>query len=149
MRCTRCAREAIPPRKLCPACLEDRKTYWKKHKNRLRKIVNARYAGLTTEKRMWIAAKCRALRGGLPFSITPADIHIPEFCPVFGTRMERAKGKATDVSPSLDKIIPELGYVAGNVWVISHRANRLKHDATLTELETLVTALRNLFHGRN
>jgi len=35
-----------------------------------------------------------------------------------------------------------MGYVKGNVWVISHRANRIKNDATLLELEKLVTALK-------
>ena len=31
-------------------------------------------------------------------------------------------------SPSLDKIIPELGYVKGNVRVISFKANKYKND---------------------
>ena len=36
-------------------------------------------------------------------------------------------------SPSLDRIVPELGYVKGNIRVISNRANHLKSDATLEE----------------
>lgn len=38
-------------------------------------------------------------------------------------------------SPSIDKVIPELGYVRGNVWVISNKANRIKNNATLEELK--------------
>ena len=36
--------------------------------------------------------------------------------------------------PSLDRIIPELGYVKGNVVFISMRANSIKQDATEQEL---------------
>lgn len=146
-KCTHCSREAIPPRKLCPACLQDRKTYWKNNRGRFVALRKDEYQRMSQEFRMYRAARCRALRDGVPFSITPQDIIIPEFCPVFGFRLERAKGKATSASPSLDKIVPSLGYVRGNVWVISNRANTLKHDATVEELETLVVALRNLQHG--
>jgi hypothetical protein len=37
-------------------------------------------------------------------------------------------------SPSLDQLIARNGYVRGNVWVISHRANTLKSNATSEEL---------------
>ncbi len=33
-------------------------------------------------------------------------------------------------SPSVDKLIPALGYVKGNVAVISRRANQIKSDCT-------------------
>jgi hypothetical protein len=38
-----------------------------------------------------------------------------------------------DTSPSLDKINPELGYVPGNVAIISYRANRIKNNGTAEE----------------
>jgi hypothetical protein len=37
-------------------------------------------------------------------------------------------------SPSLDRIVPEVGYIDGNVRVISDRANRLKSNRTLVQL---------------
>ena len=43
-------------------------------------------------------------------------------------------GKIGDTSPTLDKIIPERGYVKGNVQVISHKANSMKRNASLDEL---------------
>lgn len=57
---------------------------------------------------------------------------IPEFCPVLGMKLEcnAGTGHAKQNSPSLDKVIPELGYVKGNVQVISYLANVMKHDAT-------------------
>ena len=80
-------------------------------------------------------AKKRALAGGLPFKLTPADAEIPDTCPVFGQPLRRKSGKGPSAwSPSLDKIIPANGYVPGNVMVMSHKANVMKNDATPEEL---------------
>jgi hypothetical protein len=78
------------------------------------------------------SAKCRAKKFGLPFSITLADVVVPQYCPVLGTPLNFSGGQET--IPSLDKMIPVKGYVPGNVYVISLRANRLKNDATLREI---------------
>jgi hypothetical protein len=88
------------------------------------------------------AARERAKENGYACTITTADIVIPEFCPLLGIRLERKQGGNVQASsPSLDKIKPKLGYVPGNVWVISHRANSLKGNATLQELQTLTANL--------
>jgi hypothetical protein len=79
------------------------------------------------------SAKRRAKRKGVPFSITLSDIHIPNTCPVLGIAMNIAEGYVKDSSPSIDKVFPWLGYVPGNVEIISHRANRLKSDGTAEE----------------
>lgn len=44
-------------------------------------------------------------------------------------------------SAHLDRIIPELGYIKGNVQWISGRANRIKYDASLDELRAIVAWL--------
>jgi hypothetical protein len=88
------------------------------------------------------AAKQRARRGGLPFDIDVTDIIVPERCPLLGLRLVPFGGKRTDATPSLDRIESVRGYVKGNIWVISWRANRLKNDATLEELEAIVRGLR-------
>lgn len=63
------------------------------------------------------------------FTITPADIEAvyPKDgkCPVLGIDL---------TTPSLDKIIPALGYVPGNIAVISMKANMLKGDETDPEV---------------
>ena len=51
-------------------------------------------------------------------------------CPVFGTPFERGKGQPINTSPNVDRIEPELGYVIGNVQILSHLANKIKSDAT-------------------
>ena len=40
----------------------------------------------------------------------------------------------TDNSPSLDRIVPELGYIPSNVVVISYKANAIKRNATPQEI---------------
>ena len=91
------------------------------------------------------SAKRRALSQGIPFDIDYTDISIPEYCPLLGIKLNKhiGEGKLHDNSPSLDKIIPELGYTKGNVWIISNKANRMKSNATIEELELLVRNLRD------
>ena len=87
-------------------------------------------------------AKGRAKKLGLEFNLTIEDIIIPEFCPVLGIKLKQSFGNLSDASPSLDRIVPELGYVKGNVKVISNRANTIKNNATLSELEKIAEYVR-------
>jgi predicted transcriptional regulator len=80
------------------------------------------------------SAKQRAKTKNLPIDITLEDIIIPEYCPILKIKLECSKGNASKNSPSLDKIIPELGYVKGNIQVISNLANTMKWDANFKEL---------------
>jgi hypothetical protein len=79
-------------------------------------------------------AKQRAKRYGREFTITEADIVIPELCPVLGIELERGAGKPSGSSPCLDRIDNSAGYVPGNVHVISQRANARKHSYTVRQL---------------
>ena len=94
--------------------------------------------------------KYRAKQSGLFFNLTKDDVVIPEFCPVLGIKLrqmlidEEPKKGYHPKAPSLDRIIPELGYVKGNVRVISARANLLKNDATISELELVLQDLTRL-----
>lgn len=94
-----------------------------------------------------LAAKKRAKEVGVDFNLTEEDIKFPKICPALGipVKLEQIDGprKRTNNTPSLDRIIPELGYVKGNVEMISWRANRLKNDATLFELEMLLRYMRD------
>lgn len=86
---------------------------------------------------LWLA-KERAVQQGVPFSLRYEDIQVPEFCPVLGIRLERARGASTDSSPSIDRLVPSLGYVPGNVMVISQKANRIKSVGTVEDLLAIV-----------
>lgn len=88
-------------------------------------------------------AKARAEEKQVPFELD--SIECPDVCPVLGTPLiyaRRGLRAAFDDSPSIDRIVPELGYVEGNVCVISHRANRIKSDATVKELERVLEYVR-------
>lgn len=88
------------------------------------------------EQCMLSAARNRARKKGIPFNITVEDIVIPETCPILGITLTRNLGQhgGTFSSASLDKIVPELGYVKGNVQVISSLANNMKSNATKEHL---------------
>lgn len=90
---------------------------------------------------MVLNARSRARRKGIDFEITSDDFIIPTECPVLGIPME-SREKRHDGSPTLDRVDNRLGYVKGNVVVISWRANRIKSDATLEELERIVAFIK-------
>lgn len=94
---------------------------------------------LDPQVELWYSAKRRAQDLSLPFSIEIEDIAIPDYCPVLGIKLCRGDGHIAETSPTLDRIIPELGYVPGNIAVISNRANRLKSDASINELEKILS----------
>ena len=87
-------------------------------------------------KRFFWGLQASAKRRGIPFDLTFEDVAYPDHCPILGIPLFRNIGKngPTANSPSIDKIDPKLGYVKGNIQVISHRANVMKQDASAEEL---------------
>lgn len=74
----------------------------------------------------------------MPFNIEESDIVIPKCCPILCTALilnKNYKYSNPEHTPSLDKINPKLGYVKGNVQVISFKANTMKNSATIEELK--------------
>jgi hypothetical protein len=88
------------------------------------------------EKTILQGAKGRAKKHGIEFNLETSDIIIPKVCPILNIPLQRAVGKGCklDNSPSLDRIDPTKGYVKGNVWVISQKANAMKSNASKEEL---------------
>lgn len=92
-------------------------------------------------KKLLNSAKTRAEKKGIPFSLQESDIKIPKFCPVLNIPIYTSKLNS-DNSPSLDRFDNKLGYVPSNVNVISTRANRIKNDSNLDEIEKLYFFLK-------
>jgi hypothetical protein len=118
----------------CKSCVKE---YNKKHVAENAEYYQAerkrkRHANLAWY--LFLECRTRAKRNGVEFDLSPADIVIPEHCPVFGFVLKPAEGKLRDSSPSVDRINTERGYVRGNVQVISYKANRMKTNATGPEL---------------
>lgn len=122
------------------------KTYRKRFPEKQR-AANKRYRLKHYEHTMWNAAKSRARNKSIEFSILESDIVIPNFCPILGLKLEIADYRNEDNSPSLDRINPKLGYIKSNIQVISHKANRMKNDATFKELELLYLYWREQENG--
>jgi len=81
--------------------------------------------------------KGRCKRDGIVFDLSEEDFKsLPTHCPVFNTPLERNLGKRkwSRYALSVDKIQPNLGYVTGNVQILSRLANNMKSDATPEEL---------------
>jgi hypothetical protein len=115
---------------------------WEKDNPERCKFLGSRWRSENPLKYIYNATKNRAKKLGIPFNIDLSDVSVPAVCPVLGISLVRSKGKRTDASPSIDKMVPELGYVKGNVRVISMRANRIKNDGTVEEHEKIVRYMR-------
>lgn len=98
------------------------------------------YAVANPKRVMLSLARQRARGANVPFDLHEDDFEIPTHCPVLGVELRSGRGRRgpTDASPTLDRIVPSLGYVPGNVIVVSWRANRLKSDGTMDELVKVV-----------
>jgi hypothetical protein len=81
-------------------------------------------------------ARKRAKKAGIPFSLKQDDVVWNTRCPILGTCLDysRVGQRMWDFLPenipSLDRILPKLGYVPGNVAVISLKANTIKNNGT-------------------
>lgn len=92
----------------------------------------------------WMCAKSRAKRKNIQFNIEKEDIIIPMFCPILGIKIKNGTYTTDPNMASLDKINNELGYIKGNVRIISFRANQLKLNSTFEEYEKLYLFYKNL-----
>jgi len=85
----------------------------------------------------------RSKRSGVPCTIDLHDVMgvVADTCPLLGLPLVYATGKIHSNSPTLDRKVCELGYTKDNIAVISHRANRIKSDSTVEELQLLLDNL--------
>lgn len=109
------------------------KTYYKVNKNEIlakQKISKRRNKELV----LWRSAKERSAKQGISFTIKVEDIIIPDVCPILKIPLFVQGGKVGPNSPSLDRIIPDKGYIPENIQVISYLANTMKNNATPEQL---------------
>jgi len=101
----------------------------------------------TVEYMLYHAAKGRAKRRKIPFTIERSDVVIPLTCPILGIPIQHHAGRGSlrGDSPSLERLYPSDGYVRGNVIVISHKANRMKGESSPEELIALGEKFRRLY----
>lgn len=89
-----------------------------------------------------LASKKRAKRAGIDHNLDLDYLFsiLPDYCPYLGIKFHwEAKTNCGNRgghprSPSIDRIDSSKGYIKGNVAIVSHRANVIKHNATEQEL---------------
>ena len=88
-------------------------------------------------------AKQRSKKRGVEFSIEAEDLKMPEICPLLGIKLD-SYSEHLDFHPSIDRLDSSKGYVKGNVWIVSHRANRIKSNASAEELIKIGNSLMEI-----
>lgn len=96
------------------------------------------------EKSMFYRAKKRAENKKIEFSICLEDIVIPEKCPILGIDLLKTVTGKKENSPSLDRKDSSVGYTKDNIVVVSNRANRIKSDATVDEIEKIFKYMKGI-----
>jgi hypothetical protein len=125
---------------------ENNANYRREYYQNNKEIFKERRKGKNNRLReMFKAAKYRANNDCLPFDLTIEYMEAiaMDYCPVTGELLDwdlefSEKGKRNPMAPSLDKVIPSLGYTQGNVAIICNQMNTLKSDMTLEQLNQLV-----------
>jgi hypothetical protein len=119
-RCFQCESEARQK----PSVKAAKKAYYREYsqqpENKLRKLQQG--------------AEARNIEFTIDESHLPP---IPSHCPVLGVKFYSKSDNGRDWSPSIDRIDNSKGYVPGNIMWMSHRANTLKSDASLSEMKRL------------
>ena len=158
MKCKRCkVDKALNETGRCQGCDDYIRDYYQKNRNReiaraqkslkkkSRKEQNKYKKKLNRQNPLSVIlqhAKQRAKLKNVPFDITADDIEVPEFCPILGLQLVVNEGHAKDNSMTIDRIVPELGYVKGNVAIISFKANTIKNNASIEDLEKVLLWLK-------
>lgn len=98
----------------------------------------AKYRKDNRVKYLYNLAKRRALKKGQEFTISLFDLpEVNSHCPLLGIKFDNwSPNQGHHIS--IDRIDSSKGYIPGNVWFISHRANMLKNNATVDEMLCLV-----------
>lgn len=91
------------------------------------------WGNMSQTRRMKYSSHGRAKKDGITWSLTLQDIRTiwpkDNCCPIFGTPF--TSGRLQPDSPTIDRVRNDVGYVPGNIAIISLRANIIKsaeHD---------------------
>ena len=153
MICETCEKEFEPTTrqlKFCSKRCQEKCAQRKHYKEHPEKHREKRLkASENWEREAIYRIRSRAKKNGIPFDIDETDIQLVEFCPVLGIKLNKRHGNRGPIgysatAPSVDRLVPSKGYIKGNVRVISARANLLKNDATVDELEKVIRYMKGV-----
>lgn len=124
---------------------KEKQKSWESRNHDYRKKYDLNWRKNNNERLLLYHAKCRAKKYNVKFNLNLDDIVIPLVCPVLGIELKHNVGKgnvSSDNSPSIDRIIPNLGYVKENIRIISCRANTIKNSGTVEEHEKIIKYMK-------
>lgn len=96
-------------------------------------------------KKLINQVRARAKTKGLEFNLELEDIPYAETCPLLGCKLIPGTQHDYEYTHSLDRIDPTKGYIKGNVWVMSKKANSMKNNANKEELLIFAKNVLKLF----
>lgn len=120
----------------------EKRDYHKNYQRELRKTDNEKvkksrnlsYQKTEPALKLFRQAKQRSDRKLIDFNIDVSDIIIPEVCPLLNVPFIIGTNYDYEYTHSIDRIDTTRGYVKGNVWVVSKKANSMKNSGTIQEL---------------
>lgn len=124
-------------RKTCKECRNNnqKKNYYKYKKNN---------PFLARHVKMKASCKQR----NIPYDLD--DIYLEqiwtEYCPISGLKLEwssSSKDRSRENVAELDRFIPELGYIKGNVSWVSRKMNNLKSDGSIKDFEQILDWMKS------
>lgn len=91
-------------------------------------------------------SKYTSKRRNIPFNLKYTDFELPTHCPFLGIKLTfGSESNGNHFShASLDRIDNNIGYIKGNVMVISRLANAMKNQADFEQLELFSTNILKL-----
>ncbi len=131
----------------CKPCANYRRRQWNKVNKDKILVHNRRARTSNPQWSIFQNKKSGAKKKGITFSLVFNDIHWPTHCPILGTELayiSDGSGKPKPNSPSFDRIDPTQGYLPDNVIIVSNKANVIKNNATVDELERVASFYRQL-----
>lgn len=101
---------------------------------------------LSTKKNNLKAAKRRAKKRGIEFSLKESDLDYSGVCPCCKKSFDGPPDKTLrtgprDLAPSIDRIDPKKGYTPDNIQILCFKCNRIKSNATIEYLRMVLEFL--------
>lgn len=96
-------------------------------------------------KAAWERAKARAKKNNIEFSITQDHVKAvwTDICPIYQIHLQTNEGKSDGNSHSIDRINNNLGYIPGNIAIVSMRFNSEKRNLTPELLRRMLAYMEN------
>jgi len=146
-------------KKRCRCCLEDKLLtefpIRKDRSGRLRPYCNtctnsinrSRYKSHSRNQPFKLKAtkaKARAKILNIPYNLTAEYLESIWIgvCPVLHKEIYLYEKQNEEFSAELDRFVPNLGYVKGNVHFLSRKANRIKNNSSIEDIENLLNWMK-------